>query len=152
MRTCSLSSPRFFLFSNRLSSSGPPALGSWRGLQHKVCPEAGTRFGGPAFRPLQLRPLGSSDGQRGWPITALLTAFQRLSSLFPMATWNNKLTPFLDKEISRRNLCSITCSVCCISGSSAHRIFYHFYSVCQDIFPRNCWKNGVFPPLFKIYT
>lgn len=114
--------PRFFLFSNCLSSSGPPALGSWRGLQHKVCPEAGTRFGGRAFCPPQLRPLGSSDGQRGWPITALLTAFQRLSSLFPMATWNNKLTPFLDKEISRRNLCSITCSVCCISGSSAHRI------------------------------
>lgn len=52
--------------------------------------------------------MGSKEGQ-----SQVSSAFQRQPSVFPMATKNNKLTPFLDKEISHRDLRSITCSVCC---------------------------------------
>lgn len=112
-----------------------PCFGELEGeAAQRSLPQTGQRLWGRAFCPPQFRPLGSRDEQRGEPITALLAAFQRQSSLFPMATCNNKLTPFLDKEISRRNLCSITCSVCCISGRSAHRYWSDSSTMAQKPF------------------
>lgn len=78
-----------------------------RGQHKEVCPKRGHRFGGGRSVLGNYSWLGSSDGQRGEPITALLAAFQKPSSPFPMATWSNKPTGFLGKEISHGNLCSV---------------------------------------------
>lgn len=94
-----------------------------RGQHKEVCPKRGHRFGGGRSVLGNYSWLGSSDGQRGEPITALLAAFQKPSSPFPMATWSNKPTGFLGKEISHGNLCSVTGSVCRISGRSARRCY-----------------------------